>query len=220
MTSTDIYPIIEKHLRNDVKNFTATILYIKRIKRDCGKYIYYFGKTKRLDIAKSYLGSGTLWSNFIRKYGKSSIETVWISDAYTDALEIQKVALLFSVENNIVDSGDWANLKLENGLDGGCNSDNARRKVSATLKAKGRTTQIENGGTKGTIWITNGVSNYCISLNSIIPEGWYRGRSKDTKCFGLKNSVYGKTLYTNGKENKFFHKEDCIPEGWYKGRKV
>lgn len=213
MTSNNIYLSIEKHLREDVRDFTPAILYIKRIKRDCGKYIYYFGKTKRLDESNFYLGSGTLWTKFIQKYGSVSVETVWVSEVYTDALEIQKVALCFSVENNIIESEDWANLKLENGLDGGCNSDNARRKISEKRKGK-----KHSPGTSGTIWITNGTKNTCLKVGSDIPDVWHRGRSKNTRCFGIKNSVYGKTLYTNGKENRYYCKEDSIPDGWWKGR--
>jgi hypothetical protein len=102
MSSTSIYTAIK-----------PTYLYIKQhsITR-----LKYFGKTSK--NPHKYQGSGKYWLKHINKHGKQFVKTIWVSDLYYDT-SIKEIALHFSVENNIVESKDWANLVLENGLDGG-----------------------------------------------------------------------------------------------------
>jgi len=116
MTSTTIYTQI-----------IPTFLYIKQHSKTGLKY---FGKTTKKDPYK-YQGSGTRWTNHIKKHGKEFIETLWLSEPYYDT-SITEVALQFSNENDIVESKDWANLILENGLDGGA----AGGKLSVEHKAR------------------------------------------------------------------------------------
>lgn len=101
MTSPSIYDKIE-----------PTYLYIKQHSITKKKY---FGKTTQ-DPYK-YLGSGKYWLSHIKKHGKEHIVTIWVSEPFYDT-SITEVALHLSKENNIVNSNDWANLILENGLDG------------------------------------------------------------------------------------------------------
>lgn len=69
-----------------------------------------------------YNGSGKYWKRHLNKHGKEGIITCWISKEYTLKEEIQKDALYMSIELDIVNSKEWANLILENGLDGGYTS--------------------------------------------------------------------------------------------------
>jgi hypothetical protein len=96
-----------------IQNFIPARLAIKEL---AGKL--YFCKSTRIDI-ENYPGSGKKWKDRIKKYGRQNIKTLWISDWYHDPYEIQEVALHFSKENNIVESDRWANIRPENGLDGG-----------------------------------------------------------------------------------------------------
>jgi hypothetical protein len=75
----------------------------------------YFGKTSKYDPFK-YKGSGKYWLNHIRKHG-NFVETEIIGTFY-DEQECKNFALKFSLEHNIVESKEWANLRMENGLDG------------------------------------------------------------------------------------------------------
>ena len=77
----------------------------------------YFGKTTRADY-DAYKGSGKRWQNHIKKHGYDVTTELYgaFEDGDTDAC--LEAALAFSIENNIVESADWANLKLET-LDGG-----------------------------------------------------------------------------------------------------
>jgi len=90
-----------------------TFLYIKQHKVTGLKY---FGKTTKKDPV-AYLGSGKHWKRHIKKHGEH-IETLWYQ-LFTDEQKMVEYALRFSKDNNIVESQEWANLKEENGLDGG-----------------------------------------------------------------------------------------------------
>lgn len=95
----------------------------------------YFGKTTR-DPFK-YNGSGKYWKRHLKKHGQD-VETKVIG-YYTSLEECRTVASKFSIDNDIVNSNEWANLKLENGTDGGNNiimTDEVRDKMSryATIR--------------------------------------------------------------------------------------
>jgi hypothetical protein len=89
-----------------------TYLYIKQHKITKLKY---FGKTTK--DPNKYFGSGKHWIRHIKKHGLE-IDTIWYQ-LFTDEKEMVDFALKFSKDNNIVESSEWANLKEENGLDGG-----------------------------------------------------------------------------------------------------
>lgn len=96
---------------NIYSGFKPTFLYIKQ---HSVTGLLYFGKTTR-DVTK-YMGSGKYWQRHIKKYGKQ-IDTLWYC-LYTDEAECKSFAKVFSEQNNIVNSSEWANLIEENGLDG------------------------------------------------------------------------------------------------------
>ena len=112
-----------------------TYLYIKQHSVTGLKY---FGKTTETDPYK-YSGSGGYWKNHIKKHGKKFIKTIWVSDLYYDT-SIVEHALHFSIENNIVESNDWANLILENGLDGAITGTirSKESRIKQSVSAKGR----------------------------------------------------------------------------------
>ncbi len=104
---------------NDIympETIRPTRLYIKQHSITGLKY---FGKTIRDPY--TYLGSGTRWKNHIKKHGIKFVDTLWVSEPYTDAKLIKEIALKFSTENDIINSAEWANLKFEDGLEGGGN---------------------------------------------------------------------------------------------------
>jgi hypothetical protein len=117
--------------------FQPARLYIK----ECAG-IKYFGKSTKENV-EAYTGSGVIWQKRIKKYGKSSVKTLWVSDWYTDRDEIQKVALQFSKDNNIVESPQWANLIPENGLDG--HSSDAAKILNGTPEKRKQTSKRTEG---------------------------------------------------------------------------
>ena len=121
--------------------FNPTWLYIKQHNETGLKY---FGKTIRDPMR--YNGSGTHWKRHIDKHG-DDVTTIWCQ-LFTDIDQLVEYATKFSIENNIIESKEWANIKLENGLDGGMIgykvTDETKQKISNTTKGrpsplKGRT---------------------------------------------------------------------------------
>lgn len=91
--------------------FKPTYLYIK-IHNQTG--LKYFGKTIR-DPFK-YKGSGIRWLNHLLIHGNDvSTEVLGF---FTTIEDCQQAALAFSKENKIVENKDWANLVIEDGIDG------------------------------------------------------------------------------------------------------
>jgi len=91
-----------------------TQLYIKRHSVTGMKYL---GKT--VSDPHNYFGSGTYWRHHIAKHGKEFVETIWVSEIFIDAMLLEEFAVFMSEEFDIVNSNLWANLIVENGLDGG-----------------------------------------------------------------------------------------------------
>lgn len=77
----------------------------------------YFCKSTREDYI-DYLGSGVEWRNHLKQFG-NFVDTLWVSDVFTDKIALKEFAVNFSLDNNIVDSCDWANKIIETGIGGG-----------------------------------------------------------------------------------------------------
>jgi hypothetical protein len=98
-------------------------------KRHCKTGLNYFGKT--MIEPYNYHGSGKYWRRHLNKHGYD-IETISVWE-FTDQQECTNFALQFSIDNNIVESKDWANLKIEDGKDGGDPGSLGRKKISEAL---------------------------------------------------------------------------------------
>lgn len=97
---------------NKTDNFIPTWLYIKQHNVTGLKY---FGKTTATS-PYDYKGSGNYWKNHLRCHG-NNISTIWC-ELFDTKENLIEFATNFSIKNNIVESNEWANLKVENGLDG------------------------------------------------------------------------------------------------------
>lgn len=64
---------------------------------------------------------------------------------------------------------------------------------------------------ENTIWITNGVENKMIKKDLKIPDGFYKGITKE---------IPKHRLITNGKINKYLLENETIPEGWRLGSTI
>lgn len=118
-----------------MNTFKPTWLYIKQHNLTGLKY---FGKTTRKDPNK-YIGSGLHWRRHISVHG-NDISTVW-TKFFSNQEELVEFAVEFSINNNIVESTEWANIKIENGLDGGSQkgrtlSESCRQKLSIAGKRR------------------------------------------------------------------------------------
>lgn len=95
--------------------YQPTWLYIKQHNQTGLKY---FGKHLGKDPYK-YKGSGLRWTNHLNVHG-NDVTTIWCQLFESEA-ELKSYALEFSLNNNIVESQEWANLIPENGNCGGSN---------------------------------------------------------------------------------------------------
>jgi hypothetical protein len=173
-----------------------TYLYIKQHSVTGLKY---FGKTTK-DPYK-YNGSGKHWTSHIKKHSKEHIVTLWVSNLYHDT-SIVNVALALSEMFDIVDSGSWANLVKENGLDGAISGRKytveQRKKCSDRHWAKGLARDLNpNTGSKRSEESKSNISKSKLGL----PNLKLRGKipSNDTRRL-WSNIRKGKTI--NIKEDR------------------
>ena len=126
-----------------IYNFKPTYLMIKQHEITGLKYLC---KTIGKDPIK-YKGSGTHWKSHIKKYGTKFVKTLWYK-LYADIDELRNVAIALSDMYDVVDSSEWANLKPENGLDGG-DSEYATINNNNLVKQNRHPWQRKNGDSVG-----------------------------------------------------------------------
>ena len=131
-----------------INNYMKHKLMIKTHNKTNLKYLCY--TRSEGEKYSSYKGSGKYWKKHLKKYG-DDITTELIFET-EDKERFVAEARKKSIEFNIVESEDWANLKLEEG-DGG---DTVSNKM----------------------WVTDGTFDKYINKDDEIPQGWKRGRSK------------------------------------------
>lgn len=95
-----------------MSDFTPTWLYLKQHNQTKLKY---FGKT--ISDPEVYPGSGVVWTRHLKKHG-NDVSTVW-KQLFTSKDDLMEYAVTYSIKNNIVESKEYANLIVENGLIGG-----------------------------------------------------------------------------------------------------
>jgi hypothetical protein len=105
-----------------------TRLYIKQCSH-CD--LKYFGKSVKDDL-ESHEGSGVYWQKHLKKHDAKSIH-LWNSDWYYDT-SIVRFATKFSNINRIIESKEWANLAIENGIQGGYLGEDVSKRASITRK--------------------------------------------------------------------------------------
>lgn len=104
-------------------------LYVKTHNKTGLKYL---GQTSSKDPHK-YAGSGIYWKSHLNKHGYDY--TTEILKECSSKEEIKILGTYYSKLWNIIESEEWANLKIEQG-DGGRQSEEVRKKISQ--KGKGR----------------------------------------------------------------------------------
>ena len=133
----------------------------------------YFGKTTKQNPFK-YNGSGKYWLEHIKKHGKNQVKTLEIW-GFDDQELCTEFALKFSEDNNIVNDKNeqgkkiWANLRLENGVDGN---------PKGFFGARDTLQKISKNNI-GKIIITDGSVEKRIFPHEQIPDNWWMGRSKN-----------------------------------------
>ena len=177
-------------------------------------------------MVRAYHGSGTRWNNHLKKYNVKPTH-LWNSNWYYDT-SIVRFATKFSRINKIVSSANWANLKEENGLEGGFDhlNDGSKKHIErASLGGKNSTHNILR---KGVMFSSNDERTRLLSIKAnevkrkkLEENPEYRNEyySKVSDYQKNNNSMKDKcwcvpiTCLNKLKEMKVF-KLDEIPEGW------
>jgi hypothetical protein len=173
----------------------------------------YFGKTK-LEDAHKYTGSGVYWLRHLRSHGKDYTTEVVAQFSEDQLEELNEFAINFSIENNIVESKNWANFTIETGLDGNSlakerhpmwgkrGKDHQRYGKPLTDESRKRMSEAQKGRV-----ITDEMKRKISETltGSVIPP---EVRKK------ISEAMKGRRWYTNGEHNVLSY--EC-PEGYHKG---
>jgi len=165
----------------------------------------YFGKSSlfhtKEDLQRSYKGSGTYWKRHLKEHGRDVSMEIFGTFNIDEVVEI---ALSFSRENDIVNSKEWANLILENGLDGRetgySHTEDVKKKIGQ--KSKGR---LHSSETK--MIISEASKNRSDKTLNILRE----------QKIGTIHIHH--PLFLKGKLIKSYDFEDYENNGWLKGVK-
>jgi len=110
--------------------FKPTALYIKTHNSTGLKY---FGKTTRLDCIHSYKGSGVHWRRHLKVHGDSY--TTELLGIWQDKDRLVDYSKRFCKEHDVVNSKEWANIVLEEGLQGAANGEtNIAKRIDVRAK--------------------------------------------------------------------------------------
>lgn len=177
-----------------------TYLYIKQHNKTGLKY---FGKTTKKDPLK-YKGSGLHWKRHLKIHG-NDVKTLWVQ-LFENEQELIEYAKKFSEENDIVNSDKWANLKNENGLDGGRESGFIGHKPSEEIRKKYSERMKKNNP----MFDENVKQKHLLSMKS---SETIKKKSQSKKG---NTNVRGKVWYNNGQISKMFNSPP--DDTWSKGR--
>ena len=168
----------------------------------------YFGKTIRNPF--EYNGSGLYWQRHLKIHGKKHIKTleVWGFDNQESCTQF---AIRFSQDNDIVESKEWANIRIENGKDGGGN--NTGEKNSFYGK-----THSDEFKQKQSIRMKNRiVSDETKEKLKLSHIGRPKRKMPERFSVSIRKSHIGRKWWNNGIEEKF-QKEPPSPD-YVLGRK-
>jgi hypothetical protein len=207
-------------------------MYYLYIKQHEVTKLRYLGYTTSKNPYK-YKGSGKYWLKHLTKHGNKVITTILLAtDNFQDIID---TGLYFSTIFNVVQSKDWANLKLEAG-DGGWDYVNSNITPNRSDYHKEQGVKLGHNN-KGKATVRDSTGNiFKVSINDIrVITGELVGHTKGVSNLydssgvlhkiptgsslpkELHGNNYGKHFITDGLKNKMILKSEAIPEGWVIG---
>jgi hypothetical protein len=145
----------------------------------------YLCKTVKTDYI-SYKGSGKAWKAHLKKYGRN-VSNILLYET-NDLAEFTKVCLHQSYEMDIVNSSEFANLKPEDGLDGGDTFTNQPPEKQLEIRKKLSKSAKEHGVDRSKEWNEN-VSHGRLNMDQ---------EAKETRCKKIQD------VYATGKHDHIF----------------
>ena len=131
----------------------------------------YLGQTK--NDPNTYKGSGKYWTRHLKTHGDHHTTQILLET--TDTEKLKESGLYYSRIWNIQESEEWANLKDEAGIEGGCLSEGSKDLISKANKGRKRPDRTSKTFTSE--WRNN------ISRSNTGKPAWNKGlpRSIETK---------------------------------------
>lgn len=180
----------------------------------------YFGKTTSDPYL--YHGSGLYWSEHLKKYGVL-IDTIQAWE-FNNTEECSKFAINFSIENDIVDKRDglgkkiWANLKIENGIDGGFDNLRWYHKEGKSILCQNPPSEDwklgrinKTSGSSGFKWYNNGIENLFTNQKPESPE-WVTGMIREKKRTYNNRQCTRCSFIGSGSGMTRYHFDNCKGE--------
>jgi hypothetical protein len=179
--------------------YKPTWLYIKKHNQTGLKY---FGKTTGKDPIK-YPGSGKYWVRHLVAHSNDTT-TIWCH-LYDNKETLMEEAIAFSKYHNISNSSEWANLKPENGVDGGgapgrTLSDKTKQKIGDSNRGRKMSKefcQMRSEKQKGKIPWNKGLKGALPGHN----KGKKFGTPSDEYRINMSNILKGKPKPPRSKEH-------------------
>lgn len=180
----------------------------------------YLCQTRRKD-PHAYLGSGTHWKLHLKTHGADI--TTEVIGQYEDKAMLKEAGIYYSNLHNVVESEEWANLRIEDG-DGGDTSKTvgyiAGMKKRRSYFGEGNPNFGKVGVWTGKVgpmkdmkWFTNGIEEL---LCHDKPEGWDEGRL-GLVCQHCNKNV-NKSNYTRWHGDSCKHNPNMNASSRYKQR--
>lgn len=173
----------------------------------------YVGKHRTKDLQDSYMGSGTLIRNAIRKHGPGRfIKTILFVFDDEDSMDAKEAEI---VNEDFCRRADTYNLEI--GGKGGFSSQNGN-----LLGAKGFQTTLSRREQDPEWWANYRSKCYGFSGKTHNPDTRKKISESMRKVgrAGPKNSQYGTRWITDGFSNRKISRDQDIPEGWKAGRQM
>jgi hypothetical protein len=142
------------------------------------------------------------------------VEKINLTWSEACSLEKEKIAQVGMIKNggtltNYAEGGEGGNTMK------GWDEERKTQFINKMKEVNSSRPKSSYSGTKGTMWINNGVDQTRIKQENQIPEGWQRGRLPHKGSLST-----GGFWITNGKDNIFVPLGDPIPInlGWHRGQ--
>ena len=186
----------------------------------------YFGFTTKKNPFK-YKGSGLYWLRHLKKHG-SNFSTIEIF-GFDNHEHCRDFAIKFSIQNNITESDEWANLKSEDATNGGILGIVSRAKIGSANKGRHKGMSYEQiYGAEKAAELRQLRSEKTKGKNNKGPNNPMFGRQHSAELkdrysrerSGANHFTYGWKWITNGIESLKVPPTHPLDQGWRYGRVI
>ncbi len=182
--------------------FKPTALYVKTHNKTGLKY---FGKTTRLGCIHTYKGSGIHWRRHLKVHGNDY--TTELLGIWQNKERLEKFATDFCTTNDVVKSVFWANMVLEQGLQG---ASNGETNIAKQIDVKAKMSQNSARNCKGLF----GENHPSFKGWYVTPLGRFPSLSSAGKAHGISLQAIHQNIYGHKQTHGSWSKQYPPKDGW------